>query len=217
MRARPKMLDLYGCQGGAAMGYHLAGWDVTGVDIEPQPRYPFTFVQADALDFLAEHGHEYNAIHASPPCHDHTPLVSVAGTDGSYDLLGDTLAALEAFAAPWVVENVPASHLKADIVLCGKMFDLRVKRHRKFKSNMPLAQPAHPATCRTTPTATSRRRERWAQGWDISITGDVGTYLGPEAMGIDWMTGNGLSQAIPPAYTQFIGERLLTQLDTPND
>lgn len=204
------MADLYCCQGGAAMGYHNAGFDVVGVDIQPQPRYPFEFVQADALEFLAEHGREFDAIHGSPPCHDHTPLKSVAGTDGTYDLLAKTLDAFASLRTPWVVENVPASHLKADIVLCGGMFGLRTYRHRKFASNVPLVAPAHPK--HVIRTATKQRRQRWKEGWHVSVTGDVGTYIGPEALGIDWMDGNGLSQAIPPAYTQFIGEQLIAYL-----
>ncbi|WP_216916371.1 hypothetical protein [Nocardia noduli] len=130
--SRPRLLDLYCCAGGASMGYHLAGFEVVGVDIDPQPRYPFEFHRADALEFLAEHGHEYDAITASPPCHDHTPLKSRAGENGTGWLLHATLAALAAQRAPWIVENVMGADMRADIVLCGTMFGLRVYRHRKF-------------------------------------------------------------------------------------
>lgn len=182
------------------MGYYQAGWDVTCVDINPQPRCPFDFVQADAFD----------AAHASPECRDHTPLTSVAGFTGTAWQLANTHLMLEASGLPYVIENVPASPLAADIVLCGGMFGLRTYRHRKFASNIPLVAPVHPK--HVIRTATKQRRQRWGEGWHVSITGDVGTYVGPEAMGIDWMDGNGLSQAIPPAYTRLIGEQLLARL-----
>jgi DNA (cytosine-5)-methyltransferase 1 len=204
---RPRLLDLFCCQGGAAMGYHLAGFDVLGVDVNPQPRYPFRFVQADALQYLDFEADAFDVIHASPPCHDHTPLKSVAGTDGTDWLLPATRDVLAAGGKPYVIENVAAATMVDPITLCGGMFGLRTYRHRRFESNIPLVAPAHPK--HVIRTATKQRRARWAEGWHVSITGDVGTYVGPEGLGIDWMDGNGLSQAIPPAYTQFIGEQLL--------
>jgi len=110
-----------------------------------------------------------------------------------------------------VIENVPGAPMRADILLCGGMFALRTYRHRLFElGGWFTLQPEHRP--HTVKTATRARRKAWAEGLNISVTGDVGTYLGPAAMGIDWMTGNELSQAIPPAYTRFIGERLMTQL-----
>lgn len=188
------------------MGYYRAGFDVVGVDVHPQPRYPFEFVQADALAYLARHGGEFDAWHASPPCHDHTPLNAVAGIDGTAWLLEATRQALQGFR-PYVIENVSAASMVDPITLCGGMFGLRTYRHRKFESNVSLAAPPHPK--HIIRTATKQRRQRWAEGWHVSITGDVGTYVGPEGMGIDWMDGNGLSQAIPPAYTEFIGGQLI--------
>lgn len=208
---RPRGVELFCCAGGASMGYHRAGIDMVGVDIAPQPNYPFEFIQADAFQFLADLGNEFDFISAHPECRDHTPLTSVAGYRGTGWQLAEIEQRLREFDVPYVIENVAASPLKADITLCGKMFGLRVKRHRKFKSNVPLVAPPHPR--HTVPTATRQRRQRWAEGWDISVTGDVGTYLGPEAMGIDWMTGNELSQAIPPAYTQFIGAQIRDALE----
>lgn len=102
----PRLLDLFCGAGGAGMGYHRAGFDVVGVDINPQPDYPFTFHQADALEFLAEHGHEYDAIHASPPCQDHSTLRSRTVDHGTAHLLADALDALDALGSPYVVENV---------------------------------------------------------------------------------------------------------------
>ena len=222
---RPRLLDLFCGAGGAAVGYHRAGFDVVGVDNRPQPRYPFEFVQADAFEFLrqawraSEAGGpyaliEFDVIHASPPCHDHTPLTSVAGTDGTDWMLAAIRECLMKFPCTWVIENVSAADMRADFVLCGSMFGLRTYRHRRFEIDprLPilLAPPLHPP--HSVPTATKNRRARWDEGWNVSITGDVGTYLGSAAMGISWMTGDELSQAIPPAYTEYIGAQLLEHL-----
>jgi DNA (cytosine-5)-methyltransferase 1 len=189
----------------AASGYGLTA-------TAARPKAPFRFIQGDALDVLAgwDLMPPFDAIHASPPCRDHTPLTSVAGTDGTGWLLAATRKRLVALGLPWIIENVPGAPMRPDLVLCGGMFGLRTYRHRWFETSFLVDQPAHPD--HVVLTATSRRRERWAQGWHVSITGDVGTYVGPEAMGIDWMTGNELCQAIPPAYTRVIGEQLLAHL-----
>ena len=209
-----RLLDLYSGQGGAAMGYYRAGFDVTGVDIEPQPRYPFEFHQADALEYLAEHGREFDAVHASPPCQDHSTLRSRTGDHGTGHLLGDTLDALETLGLPYVVENVAGAKMPTDLMLCGSMFGLRVYRHRRFRISGPpmLAAPPHPR--HKVRTSTKKRRRDWEAGMNISVTGDIGTSIGGPAMGIDpcWMTGDGLSQAIPPAYTEFIGAQLIEHL-----
>lgn len=211
---RPRLLDLYCCQGGAAMGYYLAGFDVVGIDVNPQPRYPFEFHQGDALEYLTEHGHEFDVWHGSPPCRDHTALTSRAGLEGSGHLLADTRDAFTRLAdgRPWVIENVPGAPMRVDLMLCGGMFGLRTYRHRWFELGDPmfppnLEHPAHHAR-----TSTKKRRKDFAAGMHISVTGDVGSWVGPEVMGIDWMTGNGLSQAIPPAYTRVVGGHLLEQL-----
>jgi DNA (cytosine-5)-methyltransferase 1 len=206
---KPRLLDLFCCAGGAGMGYHLAGFEVVGVDLEPQPRYPFEFHQADALTFPLD---GFDAVHASPPCRDHTSLTSVAGGfDGTGWMLPATRARLESSGLSYVIENVMGADMRPDLVLCGGMFGLRTYRHRQVEvGGFGLMRPAHPR--HVARTATSRRRERWAQGWHVSITGDVGTYVGPEAMGIDWMSGDELCQAIPPTYTRFIGEQLMAHL-----
>ncbi|WP_281916547.1 DNA cytosine methyltransferase [Nocardia sputorum] len=211
---RPRLLDLYCGAGGASMGYHLAGFDVVGIDITPQPRYPFTFHQGDALEFLAGHGHEFDAIAASPPCHDHSTLSARAGTNGSGWLLDATLRALQAQPLPWIIENVMGAKMRRDIVLCGSMFGLRTYRHRQFAIDhrLPLlpAVPWHPA--HTIRTSAKKRRRDFDAGMHISITGDIGAWLGPACMGIDWMTGPELAQAIPPAYTEHLGRHLLTAI-----
>lgn len=212
---RPRLLDLYSCAGGAGMGYAHAGFDVTGVDIQEQPRYPFKFRQADALTFLEQEGHEYDVIHASPPCQAYSPLNALPSTkDASEhpDLVAATRDALNATGKPWVMENVMSAPLHG-IVLCGSMFGLRTYRHRRFEpaGDVVLIEPVHPK--HVAKTATRDRKRRWEQGWNVSITGDVGTYVGPEALGIDWMNGDELCQAIPPSYTEFVGLQLLEHLE----
>jgi DNA (cytosine-5)-methyltransferase 1 len=206
VEVKPRLLDLFCGAGGASVGYHRAGFDVVGVDIAAQPRYPFEFYQADAMTYpLAG----FDAYHVSAPCQDHSPLAALVGRHGTGWLLAAARERVAATGRPWVLENVPGAPMRPDLMLCGKMFGLRVKRHRWFElwPGAMLPQIFHPR--HVTPTATRQRRQRWAEGWDISVTGDVGTYLGREAMGIDWMTGNELSQAIPPAYAELIGGLLL--------
>ncbi|MGW5519029.1 DNA methylase [Nocardia africana] len=206
---KPRLLDLFCCAGGAGMGYSRAGFDVVGVDINPQPRYPFEFHQGDALEFLREHGHEFDAIHASPPCQAYTPLGALHPDKVYPDLVAATRAALDDLGLPYVIENVMAAPLikSRSIRLCGGMFGLRTYRHRRFESRLALVAPDHPK--HVIRTATKQRRKLWGEGWHVSITGDVGVYVGPEAMGIDWMSGNELCQAIPPAYTEWIGRQLM--------
>ncbi len=212
---RPRMLDLFCCAGGAGMGYHRAGFDVVGVDINPQPRYPFMFVQADALEFLERNWRHFDAIHGSPPCQQWTPLHSLHPDKVYPEYIDVFRAAAERTGLPFVIENVMSAPLRKDrsIVLCADNMGLRTIRHRRFEygGGLVLDQPRHyPHRART---ATSRRRERWAQGWHVSITGDVGVYVGPEAMGIDWMNGDELCEAIPPSYTELVGRALIDHLN----
>jgi DNA (cytosine-5)-methyltransferase 1 len=207
--SRPRLLDLFCGAGGAAVGYDRAGFDVVGVDVKPQPHYPFEFVQADAMTSPLD---GFDAYHASAPCQDHTPLAALVGTHGTGWLLGAIRERLSATGKPFVLENVPGAPMRPDVILCGHMFGLRTRRHRWFELHgFGCLMPSHvhrPGVL----TATSRRRERWDAGWDVSVTGDVGVYVGPEALGIDWMNGNELSQAIPPAYTEYIGRQLMDVL-----
>jgi DNA (cytosine-5)-methyltransferase 1 len=199
------------------MGYHRAGFEVVGVDIVPQPNYPFEFHQEDAFTFLADHAHEFDAIAASPECRDHTPLTSRAGFKGTAWQLADIIKLLEDTGKPYVVENVGSARFPDDypwtLMLCAdRHFGLRTVRHRKFRcAGFSAPQPPHPKG-HSAPTSTKKRRHDWERGMHISITGDVGSWVGPEIMGIDWMTGNELSQAIPPAYTEYIGEYLMAAL-----
>jgi DNA (cytosine-5)-methyltransferase 1 len=214
---RPRLLDLYSGAGGAAEGYRRAGFEVVGVDKDPQPHYPFLLVQDDAITFLRRNWRHFDAVHASPPCQAYSPLNALSPDKTYPDLLAPTRDVLAETRLPFALENVMAAPLNKDIsvVLCGGMFGLRTYRHRRFEpgGGITLTAPPHPP--HVIRTATKRRRELWAQGWHVSVTGDVGTYVGPEAMGIDWMSGNELCQAIPPPYTQWIGKQLMAQLTQP--
>jgi DNA (cytosine-5)-methyltransferase 1 len=205
-KATPILLDLFCKAGGASMGYHRAGFRVVGVDIDPQPRYPFEFVRADAMTFPLD---GFDVIHASPPCQRYTALKSVVDVSGYEDLVGATRARLESSGALWVIENVIGAPLRRDLVLCAAPFGLRSYRHRIFESNAFLWKQDHPGHLTRVNRRKKNRRGHWDAGGFVTVVGDIGSYVGPEAMGIDWMTGNELSQAIPPAYTEYIGRQLM--------
>lgn len=209
----PRLLDLFCCEGGATRGYQLAGWHVTGVDIIDQPRYcGDQFHQGDALKFLAEHGSDFDAIHASPPCHDHNALRSLSGLDGTGDLLDSTRRAILAAGKPYVLENVPGAPMTPNVVLCGSMFGLRaagkmLRRHRLFETS---------AYALTPPDACAGQSIGGVYGTGGGGQMNRGYKFRPdesaEAMGIDWMSTKGRSQALPPAYTEFLGHALMAQL-----
>lgn len=220
-----RLLDLFCGAGGAAAGYRSAGFsDIVGVDVHPQPRYPFAFVQADALAYLAAHGNDFDAIHASPPCQRWSTATATRRAQGYVylDLLAPCRALLIEVGRPWVIENVPAAPVKAPAVtLCGLMFGLQVFRHRLFETSFWPFAPDHPAHAEraigndgmvtvagrggwTTTEQTARAR---ASGAKSNKT----TWA--RAMGIDWMLRRELAQAIPPAYTHFIGRQLLAQTE----
>ena len=137
MMSKPKALDLYCKAGGTSMGLHRAGFEVTGVDIEPQKRYPFEFVLGDALEYCAQHGHEFDLVVAGPPCQLYSVTASLS--NGNHpDLVGPTREALIATGKPYIIENVPGSPLINPLVLCGTMFGLALIRHRLFENNIGL-------------------------------------------------------------------------------
>lgn len=224
----PRLLDLFCGAGGAGMGYHRAGFEVVGVDIAPQPNYPFEFHQADALTFPLD---GYDAIHASPPCQAYSVLRRANPGVEYPDLVVPTRAALEASGVPWVMENVPGAPLRAVVILCGSMFglgsgDRQLRRHRLFETNVAMLQPG----CRHEGEAVGvygggpTGRYTFENGVRKGLVGRRGGYQGTmaerrEAMGIDWMRSGELNQAIPPAYTEWIGtqlrECLFSRLDTP--
>jgi DNA (cytosine-5)-methyltransferase 1 len=208
---KPRLLDLFACQGGAGEGYRRAGFDVTGVDIEPQPRNPHRFVQADALEYLAAHGHEFDAIHASPPCQAFSLATGFHGTQANHpDLVDPVRQLLEASGKPWVIENVEGAPLRRDLVLCGEMFGLRLHRHRVFEIGGWFAMSPRHAPHRLKGALHNCHVE---DGHARQVAGNFADMeSASEAMGIDWMDRRGLAQAIPPAYTEFIGEQLIGQL-----
>lgn len=214
------VLDLFCGAGGATRGYQLAGFHVTGVDIAPQPDYiGDRFGQTDALGYVARWGKFFDFIHASPPCQASCTLVN--GTHKArqqgrkhVDLLAETRAALESTGRPYVIEQpVGLADIRKDLVLCGESFGLDVIRHRIFEFGqvMPrMTQPEHP---------THRGRvEGWRhgeyfEGPYVAVYGNGGgkgsVARWQEAMGIDWTDNRkSIAEAIPPAYTQWIGERI---------
>lgn len=221
---RPRLLDLFSGAGGAAMGYHRAGFDVVGVDIKPQKHYPFEFHQADALEYCAAHGHEFDAIHASPPCQGYSAMRHLPWLkDRDYPLLIPvTRLALQATGRIWVIENVSRAPLNG-AELCGAALGLPISRHRRFESSHLLLFPSCPGheTIAHGPAsmATKYRETTGIMGVKIggqSRTPGVGHNAGwkeaARIMGIDWMNRDELSQAIPPAYTEYIGLQLLQAL-----
>ena len=213
-----RLLDLFCGGGGAAFGYYQAGFTVTGVDIEPQPDYPFEFFQADALEFLKEHGHEWDMIHASPPCQRFTPLSALPSQQGKEypDLVEPTRSLLIESGKPYVMENVVQAGLRDPVVLCGPMFGLRIYRHRAFESSIRLVAPAHKphkALCMRAgylPTADRPfmsihgRNGHNSRAWVAAAA----------AMGTPWLSSNlnGVCEAIPPAYTRYIGSQVMISL-----
>jgi DNA (cytosine-5)-methyltransferase 1 len=212
--SRPLLLDLFCGAGGAAMGYHRAGFDVVGVDIKPQPNYPFEFVQWDALDYLRHTSMKpVDAIHASPPCQAFTAYRRRPSHVGEYeDLIPETRLVLSSKGLPWVIENIPGAPLDMPVQLCGSAFGLDVRRHRLFESNRAMfgAPCVHGQQNGDYAQATNRTNRR--------KTVEVGVWRIPlaeqqRAMGIGWMTLGELSEAIPPSYTEFIGAQLLEHLE----
>jgi DNA (cytosine-5)-methyltransferase 1 len=207
---KPRLLDLFCCAGGAGMGYHRAGFEVVGVDIEPQPRYPFEFHQADALEYLAAHGHEFDAIHASPPCQEYSKAAQQWRTFGKEypDMVAQTRKALKATGKPYVIENVPGAPLVNPVVINAAMFGMLVNRTRLFECSFNVPFFLLPQLKQPVKMGRAVR--------DGDVVQPVGHFSGVDyarrQMGIDWMNQAELSQAIPPAYCEFIGKQLLQVL-----
>jgi|SRR5262245_24544061 len=209
-----KLLDLFCGAGGAAMGYHRAGFEVVGVDCRPQPRYPFPFVRGDALEYALAHGREYDVIHASPPCQRYSTITpSRRGREGMHPDLIDPVRDLLLFIGlPWIVENVPGAPLGFSVELCGAMFGLKVYRHRLFEMSHLLLRPDHPRHRERISRHGPGRGKVNANGW-ATVTGAIGDVAAARlAMGIDWMVQDELTQAVPPAYTEWIGRQLIRAL-----
>ena len=199
-----RLLDLFCGAGGAAVGYHRSGFDVVGVDNVPQPRYPFAFHLCDAIEFCVEHGGEYDVIHASPPCQSYSAKTAHMARERP-KCIGALRDAMARLAVPWVIENVVGAPLHFPLMLCGAMFGLRTYRHRLFEtSHLLLGRPAHPKH-----VIRGSRAGHWVPGEYISVAGNAAPIaVSRQAMGIGWMTRRELTQAIPPAYTEWLGCRL---------
>lgn len=217
-----RLLDLFCCAGGAGMGYHRAGFEVVGVDIDPQPRYPFEFHQADAIEFVREHGREFDVIHASPPCQLFSRTKTLHSNEHP-DLVEPTRQALVESGRPWVIENVVGAPLINPVKITGQHFAmtapdvdgvlLKLVRARLFESNMPISAPQSFTPNKHLTTAsvygagggwTPRHRDNPdRRGGYIPATSVL-----MELMGVDWMTKHELSQSIPPVFTEHIGRQL---------
>lgn len=213
---KPRLLDLFCCQGGAGMGYHRAGFDVVGVDLEPQPRYPFNFHQADAIQTLEavlelkrRFGWVvYDAIHASPPCQAHTNAQKIMGNEHP-ELIEPTRKLLKEIGLPYVIENVPGAPLNNPVELCGAMFGLGTYRHRLFETNFHVEPPEHPKH----EARTTKMGRAPVDGEMMHVVGNFsGVEKAKKAMGIDWMNRDGLRESIPPAYAEYIGHALMARV-----
>jgi len=253
---RPALLDVFSGAGGAAAGYRRAGFCVLGVDHKLQPRYTphggCRFVLGDALEYVAAHGREFDAIHASPPCQAFTALKTMWNKREHDDLVEPTRCLLQGTGLPWVIENVPGAPLsRGALMLCGTMFSLgttdgraELRRHRYFELSEPATLTPECRHGSMTVGAVGdgngrddrrdpividvygghERDRRRLKPRSIGVWGHAGgrsirdsaqqfsTKERAEAMGIDWMTGEQLSQAIPPAYTEYIGLQLMAYL-----
>lgn len=201
---QPRLLDLYCCAGGASMGYYRAGFNVTGVDCEPQPNYPFPFIQADALSLTYEFLFQFDAIHASPPCQQYSRGSVLARKRGKRypDLYHPTKRMLEAAGLPYVIENVLGSPAKG-IRLYGDQFGLGVLRERIFESNIHLVSHL------------SRNKQGSVRtGEYVTVAGNnKDTHRWADVMGIDWAASDEIKEAIPPAYTEYLGLQMRTWLN----
>jgi DNA (cytosine-5)-methyltransferase 1 len=221
---RPLLLDLFCKAGGAGKGYQLAGFDVVGVDRDPQPRYPFEFIRADAIEFLAAGGWQgFEAAHASPPCQAFSSMRALAIATGSTkqhpELVEPVRELLRSTGLPYIIENVPGAPLVDPVKLCGSSFGLDLRRHRLFESNIPLEAPrcAHGWQEPRFEVRIGQPNSR-SNGKDrknplspvVTVVGN--SVLADEArrvMEMPWATRDECSQAVPPAYTHWLGMQLL--------
>lgn len=220
MKKKPRLLDLFCCAGGAAMGYHRAGFEVVGVDIDPQPNYPFTFILADALTLNPDFITSFDAIHASPPCQSYSDLAKRNGNAHEWPRLVEPVRKILVNSGkPYIIENVEGAPLIDPIVLCGTMFKkLRVIRHRLFESDLDLRTPTHQ---RHPLVFTHDKRKAHYGKLDqdtsyVQVTGGGNCSIenARKAMGIDWMTKAELNESIPPAYTHYLGLQLISYLES---
>lgn len=220
--SRPRILDLFAGGGGATRGYQLAGFHVTGVDIDPQPHYcGDTLLQRNAIEFMSRPyrwSGLFDAIAASPPCQRYSDLAKRNGNAHEWpDLIEPTRDLLEQTGLPYVIENVEGAPLRDPVMLCGTMFpELRVIRHRLFETNWPLTAPEH-GTHPLVFTHDKRKAHYGKLDQDtafVQVTGGGNCTVKNkrDAMGVPWMTGAEANEAIPPAYTEWVGAQLVRSL-----
>ena len=204
---RPRLLDLYCGAGGASAGYWQAGFDVVGVDLAPQPGYPWAFHRADARDVLSQQWFlsGFDAIHASPPCQAFTLAQRIQGNDHP-DLVAPTRDLLDAAGLPYVIENVRGAPLRDPAELCGCMFDgLGVYRERWFETNWHYVAPPH----REHSEPITKMGRPPVDGHRMHVVGNfAGVAQARQAMRIGWMVRDELREAIPPEYTAHVGAAL---------
>jgi len=206
-----RLLDLYCGGGGASYGYELAGWEVVGVDIMPQPKYRGQFIQADAIEYVREHYREFNAVHASPPCQAYSMASMQFRKAGKKypDSIAGTRQELIKTGLPYIIESVPGSPLVDPVELCGAMFGMRTYRHRLFESNIELKVPFHPEHI-------ARNAKMGRPPKDDEFIQYMGHFSGvrlvQQMTGLTWLGQKELAQSIPPQYTEYIGRQLLSNL-----
>jgi DNA (cytosine-5)-methyltransferase 1 len=217
-----RILDLFCGAGGAAVGYKRAfpEAEIVGVDIAPQPRYPFTFRQGDAMQALADGRwlSTFDLIHASPPCQHYSDLAKRNGNaDDHPDLVGIVRWQLQRAGVPYVIENVEGAPLIDAVTLCGTMFpELRVLRHRLFECSFPVAAPPHPV--HPLVFTHDKRKAHYGQLDQntsyVQVTGGGNCTIANKraAMGTPWMSGHGCNEAIPPAYAEHLGRQVAAYL-----
>ena len=210
---KPKLLDLFCGAGGASTGYYRVGFDVTGVDIKKQRRYPFKFIEADVRDVLRDHDFtkSFDAIHASPPCQMFSNVSNLAkGQENNVskvNMIPLTREGLMMTARPWIIENVPGAPLENPITLCGSYFNLGVRRHRLFESGeftLKGVECNHKSQAKIVGVY-GRLRDKIPGGGTTANSIEEAR----EAMGIDWMIWTEIVEAIPPVYAEYLGKQLI--------
>lgn len=204
-KKKPILLDLFSGAGGAAAGYAAAGFEVVGVDNRWQPNYPYEFHKADAFEFLKKHWEKFDAVHTSPPCQRYTLSKTREARMAHPNYIPKLRRELNKTGLPWVIENVLGAPMLDPIELCGEMFGLRVIRHRLFETNWKIKQPIH----------VKHHPDGVKDGYYFTIAGHGNSTnkIWSKAIGIYWMNKLEMAQAIPPAYTKYLGKKLIKELN----
>lgn len=205
---KPRILDLFCGAGGAAMGLHRAGFEVVGVDIKPQPHYPFEFHQGDALTYPLE---GFDAYWASPPCQRYSSATPNSSRENHPDLYVATREMLQATGKPWILENVIGAPYGYGIILCGSMFEMEIQRHRNFETSWLMFQPEckHDSWKHRPYTITGRGSK---EATEYKHSNHCANRDAGKIMGMEWATWDEIKLAIPPAYSEYLGKYLLNAI-----